>query len=993
MGRSGSGYRIYAASATCLVLLVIGSFVLWRIHAGRPANVVLLRQALAAMDTQDLAQAARLLDEVLKREPSNRQALLFRGQVYRDLGESARAARTWESISDEFPREAAVARQFEGMLAYSAFRARQAEPLFLRAKELDPAYLLPRERLYHLYKLQMRDADLRRELFEIRELRPLTLEELSRTVGNMGKIHPAPIRISDLENLIANDAGDIYSIVALAECYLSESRFSDAVELLERSLKHNPDEPSLRGLLAEALLKLNEGDRAALLLEGAPPVAASAVWLWRAHADYRMSIGECEAAARYFERALELDPDHIATTYNYGMALERSAQHDSAAKVLERAQMMDQIARQVPRVRSNSPRATDVLFPILVEIGRLLVDLGRATEAIAWLEQALEWRPNDAEAREAYALARQKAPHETPLFKRAADANAEGGGHDKDDGVRLQNIPKPDRRNQAAVAKVDQQVLERLRLADRHGEANLEFQYDNGDRGSKYLLVEAIGGGVAAFDFDADGWPDLFFPQGCPLPVPSERDARWRDRLFRNERGTFRDVSEMTGIDDTLYGQGCSAGDFDNDGFADLAVANLGPSALYHNNGDGTFRDVTREAGITGEHWNTSLAFADLDRDGCLDLYIVTYVLEPFRVCGVPPDHVIRCSPLNSLGEQDVLYRSLGDGTFEDISASAGILAPDGKGLGIVVGDLDDDGWLDIYIANDSAPNFLFHNETGDVGQPLRFVECAMAAGAAVNGDGHAQSGMGAACGDFDGDLRLDLVTTNFYLERTTLYQNQGSLLFMDVSRAARLDELTRLVLGWGVQPIDIDLNGHLDMFIANGHIDKNTGRGEPWKMRPQLLYNSGKAVFSDASRACGEYFDGEYLGRGAARLDWDRDGLPDLVVVHTDRPVALLRNETRDPGHRLVLSLHGVESNRDAIGARITVTSGGTARLHEITGGDGYLTSNERRAIIGLGSASTVERLEIRWPSGRIDHWTDIPADAEFMVIEGRPPIRRRIE
>ena len=209
------------------------------------------------------------------------------------------------------------------------------------------------------------------------------------------------------------------------------------------------------------------------------------------------------------------------------------------------------------------------------------------------------------------------------------------------------------------------------------------------------------------------------------------------------------------------------------------------------------------------------------------------------------------------------------------------------------MGDLDDDGWPDIYIANDSAPNFLFHNETGTIGQPLRFVECAMSAGAAVNGDGNAQSGMGCACADFDGDRRLDLVTTNFYLERTTLYQNQGNLLFLDVSRAARLDELTRLFLGWGVQPIDIDLDGRLDMFIANGHIDKNTGRGEPWKMRPLLLYNSGQATFSDASRACGPYFESEYLGRGVARLDWDRDGRPDLVVVHTDRPVALLRNET----------------------------------------------------------------------------------------------------
>lgn len=973
-------------------LLLAGAFTLRGLRKSELATPLALRHAAVAIEAKDFATAGRLLDQILEREPSNLKALLFRGEVARDLGDLPAAARFWSQIPDNFPREAAIARQFEGMLAYTAFRARDAEPLFLRAKQLDPAYLVPRERLAHLYKLQMRDADLRRELFEIRELRPLTLEELSRTVGNMGKIHPAPIRISDLENLIANDADDIASIVALAECYISESRFDDAVELLDRSLPRNPDEPSLRGLLVEALLKQNNLDRAAGLLGDVPPVELSAVWLWRAHADYRMSIEDWESAARFFERAIELDPNHIATTYNYGMALQRASRHAEASQLLERARQMDQVVLQVPRVRTNDPRSTQVLFKIVVEVGRLLIELRRSTEAAVWLEQGLEWNASDSQARELFTLASQRARQEAPLSNRNSDAKSKKGRAPGDEANPIEGFPQPDRRTPPPTElRVGQKALRSLKLADRRTEASLEFQYDNGDRGSQYLLVEAIGGGVAAFDFDADGWPDLYFPQGCPLPVPAERDDRWRDRLFQNLGGTFRDVTDNAGLKDTLYGQGCSAGDFDNDGFVDLAVANLGANVLYHNNGDGTFFDVTQASGIIGEHWNTSLAFADLDRDGFLDLYVVTYVLEPFRICGVPPDHIIRCSPLNSLGEQDQLYRNRGDGTFEDVTANSGILAPDGKGLGIVVGDLDDDGWPDIYVANDSTPNFLFHNETAEIGGPLRFVECAMAAGAAVNGDGHAQSGMGCACADFDGDLLLDLVTTNFYLERTTLYKNLGNLQFVDASRPARLDELTRLFLGWGIQAIDVDLDGHLDLFIANGHIDKNTGRGEPWKMRPLLLYNSGRATFTDASRACGAYFEGEYLARGAARLDWDRDGLPDMVVVHTDRPVALLRNETRDAGRRLILDLYGVESNRDAIGARITVTSGGTTRIHEITGGDGYIASNERRVILGLGSAATVDRLDIRWPSGRIDRWTDIAADSELTLIEGRAPIIHR--
>jgi hypothetical protein len=527
-----------------------------------------------------------------------------------------------------------------------------------------------------------------------------------------------------------------------------------------------------------------------------------------------------------------------------------------------------------------------------------------------------------------------------------------------------------------------------LKLVDRHAQAGIEFQYDNGANGSKFLL-ESVGGGVAAFDYDADGWPDLYFTQGCPLPVAPGNEV-WRDKMFRNCGGTFRDVSERAGLGDAQYSQGCSAADFDNDGFVDLAVANFGTNVLYLNNGDGTFRDVTLSAGITGEHWSSSLAFADLDRDGNLDLYVVTYVSDAYRMCRHP--RIATCSPLNYKAEQDQLFRSRGDGTFEDVTLYSGIVADDGKGLGIVVADLDDDGWPDIYVANDGTPNFLFHNETASIGAPLRFVERGLSSGAGVSGSGNSQAGMGIACADLDGDGRLDLFVTNFYRESSTFYRNQGDLLFIDATRAARLDEPTRPFLGFGTQPIDVDLDGRLDLFIANGHIDDFSARGEPWKMRPQLFHNAGGATFIDVSRESGDYFTGEYLGRGVARLDWDRDGRADLAVVHQDRPVSLLRNETDQTGNRLVLDLHGVESNRDAIGARIAVTSGGTTRVHEICGGDGFFASNERRVISGLGSATTIERLEVRWPSGRIDEWADLPVNVALIVIEGRSPIVRII-
>jgi hypothetical protein len=464
-------------------------------------------------------------------------------------------------------------------------------------------------------------------------------------------------------------------------------------------------------------------------------------------------------------------------------------------------------------------------------------------------------------------------------------------------------------------------------------------------------------------------------------------------------------VTAAAGLGDTQYSQGCAAGDFDNDGFIDLAVANFGPNVLYHNNGDGTFSDVTAASGLSGEKWHSSLAFADLDRDGCLDLYVVTYVRDPYRVCRPAPDRIITCSPLNFEAEQDRLYHSKGDGTFEDLSAESGILAPDGKGLGIVVADLDNDGWPDIYIANDGTPNFLFKNETTAPGAPLRFEERGLVSGVAVSGAGASQAGMGIACADLDGDGLLDLYVTNFYDESGIFYHNQGEMLFADETSAARLLEPTRKFLGFGTQPLDFDLDGRPDLFIANGHIDDFGFRGEPWKMRPQLFFNLGAARFAEACGQIGQYFEGEYLGRGVARLDWNRDGRPDLAIVHQDRPAALLANETLETGSRVVLDLHGVHSNRDAIGARIALTVGGVTRTHEIVGGDGFFASNERRVIIGVGrmanpaalethhELSRVESLEIRWPSGRVDRWSDLPLDARLILVESRAPVIESIE
>ena len=1000
-----SGRRLLAGAGCLGFILLAAGYALRHWWMPHPSPVLLLRQAIASIDAGDNAVAAHLLDEILEREPRHDKALLHRGQVARRMGDDRMAARCWAMIPDDHAREGATARFFEGQQALAAYRSRDAERLFRRSTELFPDYAAPREALIFLYQLQMRDTDLWREMIAIRPLRPWTVRELAMSTGWMGKAVSWPSQIVELERLVVADNGDVHSILALAECRYAGDHADEAIELLEKSLAANPAEQALRGLLANILVQRRNLDRAREILGNEQPSGDVSVRLCRAYGAYFSVIGDWSQAAAWLERAVQLDSGHWPTTYEFGQALEHAGRHDEANRVLKRARLMEQVVIERARVleevgpqvwhlESGDLDDTQFLEKLAVEIARLLLELGRAFEATAWLEQALAWNPDDARARGLYDLAVGRAPTELDAAVPTVDVPRRATS------PAVLPWPPSTRRGN------DLQHRPALQLVDRHSQAGVEFQYRNGAAGSKYIL-ETLGGGVAALDFDGDGWPDLYFTQGCPLPVDphrnetgrdetqrdkTSRDEPWRDRLFQNLNGSFRDVTETAGLGDTQYSQGCSGADFDNDGFVDLAVANFGTNVLYHNNGDGTFTDVTAAAGIVGEHWSTSLAFADLDRDGNLDLYVVTYVLEPYRTCRPDGGHAYVCPPHNFQAEQDLLFHSRGDGTFEDVTTAAGIIADDGKGLGVVVADLDDDGWPDIYVANDSTPNFLFHNQTPQPGASLRFEECGLASGSGVNGRGESQAGMGIACADFDGDRLLDLVVTNYYLQSATFYRNQGSLLFVDATDEARLYRPTQLLLGFGTQAVDVDLDGRLDLFIANGHVDDFRPKDQPWKMPPQLFYNLGEAIFADASRECGEYFQGAYLGRAAARLDWDRDGRLDLAIVHLDRPAALLRNETEAIGGRLILDLHGVESNRDAIGARIALTSGGNTRIHEICGGDGFFASNERRVILGLGSAATVDRLEIRWPGGRIDRWRDLPAETALVVIEGRPPVLRKL-
>jgi enediyne biosynthesis protein E4 len=408
-------------------------------------------------------------------------------------------------------------------------------------------------------------------------------------------------------------------------------------------------------------------------------------------------------------------------------------------------------------------------------------------------------------------------------------------------------------------------------------------------------------------------------------------------------------------------------------------VTCVGSNVLYHNNGDGTFRAVTSEANADCPLWSTGAAFGDFDRDGDLDLFVANYVdFDPKSAptCGDPhTGQRSYCGPSSFGPLPDVLFENNGDGTFSDVSTTAGVNLPDGrprpesKGLGVQIADFDDDGWLDIFVANDQTPNFLFHNEGG-----LKFFEVGQAQGVALTGEGATTATMGIACGDYDGDGRLDLFTTNFYLEGSTLYHNVGRAGFRDVTAAAGLASSTRSVLGWGTAFLDIDNDGWLDLFATNGHVQRDPSGLIPYAMHAQVFRNTGRGNFADVSSQAGPYFMERWNGRGAAVGDIDNDGDTDIVVVHHHQPAAILRNDTQQGGY-LSLRLIGVQSDRDALGTKVTFTLDESAvdlehgrqlvRCVDVSGS--YLSSGDARILVGLGAHEGAIRMEVRWNSGAL--------------------------
>lgn len=516
-------------------------------------------------------------------------------------------------------------------------------------------------------------------------------------------------------------------------------------------------------------------------------------------------------------------------------------------------------------------------------------------------------------------------------------------------------------------------------------QAGIDFRYVNGASGAKYM-PEPMGSGAAFFDADGDGHLDLYIVNGAALPGYGGDTGP--NAMYRNRGdGSFVDVTDESRTGDRQYGMAAAVGDYDGDTDLDLFVGNYGPNVLYRNDG-GSFTDLTEATGLGDPGWASHATFVDYDLDGNLDLYVANYMdFHPRenRVC-MRGEFQAYCGPNTYPGQSGILYRNDGDGALVDVTAAAGLHTAEGRQLAAVFGDMDDDGDPDLFVANDKRPNFLFVNQ-GDG----RFAEMGVVAGVAYNEEGEAESAMGADLGDYDNDGRLDVFLATFQWLPNTLYRNEGGGFYTDVTYEASLGIASVPYLGMTAAFLDYDNDGHLDCFVANGHLDENVADFDPatsYGQVNQLFRNQGDGTFVDVTRSSGPGLLVERASHGAAFGDYDSDGDTDIFVSDTGSPhCTLLRNDGGNANHFLRLELGGAGGNTEGLGARVRAVSGDLVQTREVRRGYGYMGSNDGRLLIGLGQRDRLDSLTVRWPTGQVQCLTDLAVDRTLQVVEPQAP------
>ena len=954
--------------ASTAVLLLI-SFVHWFYP---------LHQAEVALTAGDFATALLLADKELRHNPNSSQALLIAGVAAQGIHQPDVAARYFARVADDGDVNSIRALVALSAQALSEGRANDAEQFLRRVLEIDPNHAEATDRLIFLLVLEGRNWETYD--FILRGLRSGRVEwnHLIVIGSNKTQLDESGKFSSVCLNAVPADS---LPLLPEARTAFRLQSIASARKLAERIVASRPEVLEAQGLLGSILAEAADPAEFVKWHQRLPKDADRDPAIWYARGLWAMKSGQVEGAVRCFAESLQRNPNAIGPNHQLSLALASLRHEDWALEIGARVRnlgRLDSLVRQL---------ATPPDVAQIREIVELQEKLGRHWEAAAWCHiigahiSSEKW-PTETARRLSTSL-------KTSLSATITSANP---AYRYD--LMKYPLPKWDFSKSESPQLPETRMGDSVSFKDEAQSVNLNFTYRNGAVENTESMFELDGGGVGVLDFDQDGWSDLYLTQGGALPPAVHRTDQ--DMLYRNlGNGRFEPVTIPSRTGDTGYSQGVTVGDIDNDGFPDLVVANIGPNTIYRNNGDGTFSDVSHESGAAGNEWTSSCVLVDINGDSFPDLYAVNYLkIEDVLSRTCRRDTASRCAPDQFTPEQDKLYLNLGNGQFEEITQQAGIVDQDGRGLGIVAADFDDSRRISLFVGNDMSRNFFFANQTMSRGAAPQFLERGLLQGVAVDSRGIPKASMGIASGDANGDGRLDLFITNFYRESNNLYVQNADHTFSDGSRTANLSEAGVYLLGWGTQFLDGELDGYPDLLVTNGHVHRPSDPAVPFRMPPQYFANQGSGRFIEPpAEGLGDYFQGKYLGRSLARLDWNRDGLEEACISSLDTPVALLTNRTRDHGHFIAFKFVGdtvagtdvATSSRDAIGVTVRVRAGGKEWRRQLTAGDGYQVSNERKLTFGLGNLSQIDDVEVNWSSGRVQTFRNLNVDTEYVVVEGR--------
>ena len=949
---------------------------IWLNREPEPEISELMASADTAFAERDFATAHQLAEKILKRDPKDARAIVMAGKCLDAQDCPLASVDVLSKIPPGQPPYSTEAACLAGDLLFlKLYRPAEAEKFYRQALRDDPSSLEANDHLAIVLGLSgqwWRQIPARLSIVGAGKSTRLHLLVLALAENALVN----PELVGPLQTVSPNDP---LVLLAAARLAVEDEEHQRAIALLNRALQRSPGLVQAHVRLGTIFFEHGEAGKFYEWSRNLPPTANGHPSVWALRGRWALRHSRPRAALRCFCEAIQRDPNNLEALCQAGRILVSMKRTEQATPFLLRAKSLQEFLNAVKAADAEDALAEKKMAATLAE------SLGNHREAHGWASLAASHRQSPVWAREITLRLKKELP-QLPLQRT----------HPKHNPVRTfdyRGLPLPEISNLGAapVMKIpDRDSSGRFSFKNRAASAGVHFQYFNSSQNvanGTQRMYEVMGGGVAVLDFNADQLPDVYFTQGCRWPV-EESAVEHLDRLFLNTGdGRFVDVTASCGIRENRFSQGVAVGDIDSDGFPDLLVANIGRNCLYHNDGDGTFTDISQEVGFNRTDWTLSCAIADLSGDGHPDLYFVNYLKGPdifTRTCGPRKNGV--CLPQHFPAADDRLYWNTGSGGFRDVTETSGINAAGGKGLGIVVGSFGRSRGLNVFVSNDTVANFYFENQgPGQNGVP-RFRETSLLSGLAMNATGRAEACMGIAAGDADGDGAIDLFITNFHGESNTLYRQLPDGFFDDETMIRGLHQPSMSKLGFGTQFLDADLDGRLDLIVANGHIGNFRSDGwAEYQMRPQFFENAGNVGFREAdSVSLGPYFTRKVLGRSLARLDWNRDGKEDAIISNLDAPVALLENTTQKTGGFLALHLRGVRTNRDAIGTIVRVETQNRNMTRQLTAGDGFQASNERILVFGLGEDRIVKKMTVFWPSRRREEFTSIPANSRWFLIEG---------